>query len=405
MRTILDIYIRIVNSLIYYYHPETSEVNPYSLNKAKAISRASLVTTLFAKSLNANVIDTVSAIQVLNGLFNDRCPVVTWLQNLDPNEFACVNIDADILPNVDVGEVYEALLSVDTNGLSLSSGKNYRNQLGSYYSPTELVQYLTTTTIENYIRINGLGALGNATIIDFSCGAGVFLREAICQSVKLLKSSVSKDEDEKDLFLKVALNVYACDVDCIALEVCKWKILELVGDLSLYKTLSPHFIHGNFLLHSEKQASVEFREKLYLEGFVYHPGLAISKEFLKKYDIILGNPPWEKVRLEEKKFYAQYLQMVESIHFKFDLKNVVMDVIRSNPKLELYIKDFIYNFECSKNDIKKNTFFKDSTVGELNTSTLFTNACFSLRSQSGVVGLIIKSSTITSPINKVFFKI
>ena len=402
MTDLLNIYIRIVNSLIQFYHKGKTEVDPVSINRAKILARSSIVLTLYAKGKDQSIFDTKTSMDWLKQQFRDRLPLISWLDNLSHDEFNLVNVETSFLPTMDLGEAYEILLSVDNIGLELSKGKSSRNVLGSYYSPKELVDNLTQRVIQEYTTLNGVPALATAKIADFSSGAGAFLVSAVNLIVKEL-SAVSTINSYV-IAQSIIANVYACDVDCIALEVCKFKLIDITGDYSLYKILSDHFEFGNFLLYTNNPYTEEEKESLYLNGYVYHNGLSVDVDFMSQYDIILGNPPWEKIRFEEKKFYSQYMQDLNSINFKDNLRESIDSAICSNGMLRKYSEVYQAQIECSKQEIKANSFFQNSTVGELNTSTLFADACYKLRSENGVVGIIIKSSTVLSPVNKFFFK-
>ena len=58
--------------------------------------------------------------------------------------------------SIDVSTLYEALLSIETrnesNGTEISIAKNYRNKLGSYYTPDDLARTVTKKTINKIIK-------------------------------------------------------------------------------------------------------------------------------------------------------------------------------------------------------------------------------------------------------------
>lgn len=402
MNDILDIYRRLVDTLIRYYHKESEPISPIKANRAKSIAKAAIVVTVFTKKWQPQLHSATECAQWLKGRLAERCALAEWLSALDDIESRIVN-SAEIVErgNLGLGNIYEMLLSVDTNGFGTTCGKRYRNQLGSYYSPEKLVDYLTKSVVDNYINANGVKNVSCAKIVDFSCGGGVFLVSAIRYIARIL--SKSKGNVQQSSMLAITNNVYACDVDCIALEVAKFSILELTNDLDCYATLCKHFVFGNFLLHSDAPTTEERREELYLEGFIYHPELAIGTDFLTEYDIILGNPPWDKIRFEEKKFYSQFTFSLNSAYFRNDTRERIASQEKKNDSLANYAYIFKSNMERSKEIIKSDPYFANSSIGELNTCTLFADACYSQVSARGVVGIIIKSSTVTSSVSRKFF--
>lgn len=401
MKEVLAIYKNLANRLIDYYHKDRKTISPKKVNYAKAIAKTAIVVVALAKEWNVACDNVISCAQWLKNTTKVRCPLAEWLLSLNADEIKIIMETPMTFTYNDLGVVYESLLSMDAHGMTLIEGKRNRNQFGSYYSPHTLVEYLTKKCISQYVSINGTKSLTLAKIADFSCGAGAFLVEALKVMTKCLCSH--DNCKQKEILLLLANNVYACDVDCIALEVAKFSIIRMIGDFSCYPILSKHFVFGNFLLHTEDPCSFQQREQLYLDGIIYHPDLAIGVDFLSEYDIILGNPPWEKIRFEEKKFYSQYLDQLDTINFKNDTKQYIENQENVNNELYGFAKVYRDSLNECKATIKSMPYFRCSSVGELNTCTLFADASFNQLSAKGIAGLIIKSSTVTSPVNKRFF--
>ena len=316
----------------------------------------------------------------INGIIND------YVSNIDHESYSS-----------NLSFIYETLLHTDISETSVVDGDLSRNKQGSYYSPKELASYLTRTVIDNYIKNNGIQELKNARIIDFSSGSGIFLTE-------VLGYIGNKLGLEKKELSRIVNNLYACDVDFIALEICKFNIMDYVGDNGIYKTLSANFRHANFLLETENEGKdAKERIEAYLEGYIYHRDLAVGIDFLTQYDIILGNPPWEKIRFEEKSFYAQYIASIGDINFKKDLNDAIENAESKNHALKNYCSTYKLQIVNAKEAIKKSPRFECSSAGELNTSSLFTEAAYNLLSSKASVGLIVKSSTVATKASKTLF--
>jgi len=308
-----------------------------------------------------------------------------YVSDIDKESYSC-----------NLSLIYESLLHTDVRETSVVDGDSYRNKQGSYYSPKELASYLTRNVIDNYIKNNGLHELRSAHIIDFSSGSGIFLTEAL----SYIEKKLNLDKKELSLFVK---NLYACDVDFIALEICKFNIMDYIGNNGIYETLSANFRHANFLLDTNEEKDSKEKIEAYLNGYIYHRDLAVGIDFLTQYDIILGNPPWEKIRFEEKSFYAQYNASIGSINFKRDLNNAIENEENNNHALKNYCSKYKQQIVSTKETIKRSTRFKCSSTGELNTSNLFTEAAYDLMSSKASVGLIVKSSTVATKASKPLF--
>ncbi|MFD1257874.1 Eco57I restriction-modification methylase domain-containing protein [Mucilaginibacter terrae] len=335
------------------------------LNEANQQTRFTSVSewlkTTFAES---NFFSTIIAatdyeiIQIFEDHFKD------WNENID----------------IDISSLYETLLGIETGEEhqqnKFSAVKHYRNKLGSYYTPKALARIVTYRTITSYLNANNPSEtqISQLKFADFSCGAGNFLIEII-RFFHFWGIENGLEIDQKSSLLqRIARNIYAIDVDCIALEVAKLNLLLETGQPKAYMDISDHFYHANFLLQSASPVVEKTKQELFARGHIYHQGLALDKSKLREYDIILGNPPWEKIRFEEKKF------AVNSLPSNF--------------------KDQV---EIAKKALKNDSFFSLSNGGELNTYALFTNAAVQLKKANGVVGLIIKSGLVTSQVNKKLF--
>jgi len=335
---------------------------------------------------------------------------------IDKNLFALVGIKS-----IDVPTLYENLLGVESSnestGTDVSTTKNYRNKLGSYYTPSSLANTVTKNTIDTFFRLNfGIEKLSVAkklnddvikelytiTYSDFSCGAGNFLISVIDYFDTLFLKLKIDGQIKSNLLNAIVLNISAFDVDCLALELAKLSLLLKVKQPLLYNLVKEKFICANFLM----QCDFDWMEKIdvFASGYIYHQQLSLNKNRLKKYDIILGNPPWEKIRFEEKKFYALYENSISVNHFKSSRTEAINETEFNNSILASFAKQFKFEIEEAKLDLKRNSFFNLSNNGELNTYALFTDAALKLRTDRGVVGLVLKSAIVTSQVNQTLFK-
>ena len=400
----INIYKETVAEVLKFAYDKGYDVNPLVSNRLVFSVRAYFVVYRYVASRvplgDVQTLTLEDCMKWIGKHFSCDCPFLyifktTAKQTNDIVSRHLFDIDKESL-SCDIGAFYESLLHTDIRETSIVKGERLRNKQGSYYSPHALASHLTKSVIDRYVEINGLGSLLSARFIDFSCGSGIFLTEAITYAGQLLGLTT---EGYKSL----VNNVYACDVDFIALEICKFNIVDLVCDDAAYRQLSSHFKHGNFLLTTKQEEIANIKTEAYLHGFLYHKDLAIGVDFLTEYDIILGNPPWEKIRFEEKGFYEQYVSSIGNINFKFDLTKAIDDVESTNRLLKEYAIECKEQIEQAKNTIKDSARFKSSAKGELNTSNLFTEAAYRLMSKKAVVGLILKSSTVATKASKPLF--
>jgi len=417
----LEIYGYILKEHLSNCFVKQQNINPVELNKER---------------FKVKAVFTASIIYLKNNTKSEDCKIVSATNHWLKNSFAAENLFSAVIDNanegltklvddnlcnlidvesIDVPTLYETLLGIETgnesNGTKIKTAKNYRNKLGSYYTPVNFAKSVTGKTIDAFFELN-FGRVGKEFIneittisfADFSCGGGNFIIAIIDYFEILFEKWNIEKESKLQLLSAIALNISAFDVDCLALEVAKLNLLLKIKQPLLYKSLNEKFIHANFLLHSDFVIEESKMVEVFSSGFIYHEKLSLNKKSLKKYDVILGNPPWEKIRFEEKRFYALYSNTVAENHFKSSRTNEIAETELNNILLANYSKEFKLEIEKAKSDLKKNSFFNLSNNGELNTYALFTDAAAKLKTKRGVVGLILKSAIITSQVNKNLFK-
>ncbi|WP_432712214.1 Eco57I restriction-modification methylase domain-containing protein [Pedobacter sp.] len=417
----LEIYGYILKGHLSTHFSNQQNANPIELNKERFKVKAIFIASVFFVKNNSEShgFGIVSATNHwLRSSFGTENLFSTVIDSSDEgliklvDESFCKLIDIE---SIDVPSLYETLLGIETgdeiNGTKISAVKNYRNKLGSYYTPKNLAKSVTEKTINSFFELNFgsvdkefLKEITSISFADFSCGGGNFIIAIIDYFEVLLKNWNIEEEKQLEVLKEIVLNIYAFDVDCLALEVAKLNLLLRIKQVSLYKLLNERFIHANFLLQSDFKISDQQKADIFSSGFIYHEQLGVNKEKLRKYDVILGNPPWEKIRFEEKKFYALYENSISSNHFKSSRIKEIDDIELSNSKLAEYSKDFKLEIEKAKSDLKNNSFFSLSNNGELNTYALFTEAAVKLKTKRGIVGLILKSAIVTSQVNQKIFK-
>ena len=421
MDKVLEIYGYILKEHLSKSFANQQSINPVELNKERFKVKAAF---------------TASIIFLKNNSKRGDCKIVSATNHWLKNSFAAENLFSLIIDNaseeltkllddslcnligvesIDVPTLYETLLGIETgnesNGTEISTAKNYRNKLGSYYTPANFAKSVTGKTIDTFFELNfrnvGKEFLKEITTIsfaDFSCGGGNFIIAVIDYFENLFAKWSIEEEKQLELLKAIALNISAFDVDCLALEVAKLNLLLKIKQPSLYKSLNEKFIHANFLLQSDFAIDEAKKVETFSSGFIYHEQLSLSKDKLKNYDVVLGNPPWEKIRFEEKKFYALYSNAIADNHFKSSRTNEIAETELINVQLAEYSKEFKLEIEKAKSDLKKNSFFTLSNNGELNTYALFTDAAVKLKTNRGVVGLVLKSAIVTSQVNQNLFK-
>lgn len=283
---------------------------------------------------------------------------------------------------IDVSEIYQEYLSADfiitEDKFQFKDGKKERDILGAYYTQNEFAEEIARKAINDWILMNEKqGHNLKLKIADFSCGGSAFL------------SAAYKICTEKG----IPAEITGYDVDPIAVVISRQKaIVEMVE-----KKIKIKICLGNPLLIDEKNDCVN-KFKNAIEGRYYSMDMGIN--ITDKFDVIIGNPPWEKVRFEEKKFLYHFISE-KNIATKLERKKTLKEIKKDN--IAFYEK-LIDDYNLAKKFIKSNEEYKYSSRGELNTYALFTEKSCNMIRKGGVVSLIVKSSLVKLPVYSVFFK-
>jgi hypothetical protein len=225
-------------------------------------------------------------------------------------------INADVL-----GIIYEQylgyILKKVGKGVKATKGKAHRKEMGIYYTPTYIVDYIVKNTVKEYCKDKTLEQISNIKILDPACGSGSFLIKAFDELVAIIKERIKRGEKTKlfdeltpdgELLLgqKIQIacrNIYGVDLDSKAVEIAQLsillKLLENEGKDHKGGKLLPTILNikcGNSLI--DDPAIAGDKAFKWEEQFDY-----VFKE--GGFDVIVGNPPYiqmQKVKPTEKHF-------------------------------------------------------------------------------------------------------
>ena len=226
----------------------------------------------------------------------------TVLKRLNRFDFEYVNRDI-------LGHVYEDYLP-----------KRERKELGEYYTPLEVVQFMLDSV--EYQPDEGIG---RRQVLDPACGSGTFLTEVTERLIqhflrKFGKASIHQlDADEARTILeRVEDNVYGIDINPFAVHITQINLLFRTIDLYDKVTeKNPHYAMEGFEVHVADTLSPTARERqqgstdtegeqMNFRQFEAYNGRA--RAFLKDrnavdrikdeehFDLVIANPPYVRIQ-------------------------------------------------------------------------------------------------------------
>ena len=159
--------------------------------------------------------------------------------------------------------------------------KNNLIEKGAVYTKPNIVKEIVETTIANYTQNHS--DLSTTTILDFACGTGRFYESIV--STLTLKYGFSTNEI-------VLNNIFAIDIDPIAINVTRLKAIHLLSDITKdnINQISKNILLRNALIRGGMFPDDNSLKETDITGL--HNG---------KFDIVVSNPPYLVLKINKKK--------------------------------------------------------------------------------------------------------
>lgn len=302
--------------------------------------------------------------------------------------------------------LYDALLAsefcVQPERVGYKIDKVSRDIAGAYYTSSDFSAQITYRALESYMDRKRRRAIDsdsfaccneyeNITFLDYSCGCGEFLL-AVIQYFDNHVLGYSRK--------KLATQLRGVDVNPIALMITIARIVSAVeaeDDENLLREVAKNFIVGNPLLHSDKIAPLEVRFDNFALNRLYAETEGINCLELEQQNlVVLGNPPWEKLRFEERAFFRPVYPAISAISQKNKREKEIKKLAVNWLELLEYYQLLQDDYASVKKEIPKHPLLKVSLVGELNTYAMFAELASRLTEKDGFAAIIVKSALVTS---------
>ena len=120
------------------------------------------------------------------------------------------------------------------------------------------------------------------------------------------------------------------------------------------------------------------------------------------FHVVIGNPPWEVSRLNEKEFFASRAPNIAKLSGK-SRKRAIAKLENSNPDLWADYRRTYQNYKARNNFYRSSGRYPLSAHGSPNTYSLFAELFLQLVHPQGHAGLIVPTGIVTDDSNKKFF--
>jgi methylase of polypeptide subunit release factors len=122
------------------------------------------------------------------------------------------------------------------------------------------------------------------------------------------------------------------------------------------------------------------------------------------FDVILGNPPWERVKLQEKEWFADRNKEIANAPNAAARKMKIDELKQKEPALATAFSDALRKAEGESKFIRQSGRYPLCGRGDVNTYTIFAELNRQLLSRKGRVGCIVPSGIATDDTTKFFFQ-
>ena len=171
----------------------------------------------------------------------------------------------------------------------LNEKQSERKDNGVYYTPKDVVSFMITNCFNKRVEENSniISVLKkenknlhflvyNDSVFDPTCGTGEFLLGALEQKIELIKAEMLGLDDEK---LSITLStIYGNDINIESIEIAKIRLF--------FETIK----------HTKDVSSYRYFAEIINKNMTCKDFVNADKSYFKKFDIIIGNPPYVEDR-------------------------------------------------------------------------------------------------------------
>lgn len=310
-----------------------------------------------------------------------------------------------------------------------------RKSFGIYYTPKEFTIFITYNTIkkladerfEEIAKSVGITReqaetsepnkkiveywhkcfemLRGMKIVDPACGSGAFLIQAYDTLEELYLEIIVhlsyQNEDIEELrgaIPNIILNenIHGVDLSPEAVEITQLALWIRSADKGkTLADLSKNIVCGNSLVSDQKvHPQAMYWEETFPQIF--------SKE-KPGFDCVIGNPPWERMKLQEREFFDGRDNDIACANNAAKRRKLIEGLKKKNLELHnLYLKTLE---QANKNldSIRKSGRYPLTGKGDINTYAVFAELAHTIVAKDGAVGILVPSGISTDKTTKDFF--
>ena len=121
------------------------------------------------------------------------------------------------------------------------------------------------------------------------------------------------------------------------------------------------------------------------------------------FDVLQGNPPWERIKLQEQEFFAERDPEIAAAKNKAERDRMIKALDKTNPALKAAFEDEKHRAECTSKFMRFSSRLPLTAQGDMNLYALFAETNRQLISENGSAGFIVPSGIVSDDGTKEFF--
>jgi hypothetical protein len=122
------------------------------------------------------------------------------------------------------------------------------------------------------------------------------------------------------------------------------------------------------------------------------------------FDVVLGNPPWERIKLQQKEFFASREPEIAQAPNKAAREKLIKELPKRKPELAREWAITLQGAESQSAFARESQRFPLCGRGDVNTYSIFAELALVLAGNTGRAGIIVPSGIATDDTTKLFFR-
>jgi hypothetical protein len=311
-----------------------------------------------------------------------------------------------------------------------------RKKGGVYYTPPEFTGYITKHTVgrmakekiklleRNFgVRLdqidaktekkrvvafaqNAIEELRDIKVVDPACGSGAFLIRAydvleekyqdILDVLEIHEHKLAEDLQDKVSDFILQDNLFGVDLSPEAVEIAQLALwLRSAHKRKTLADLSKNIVCGNSLISDTAVDPLALDwQKTFKDVFSRpNPG----------FDCVIGNPPWERMKLQEREFFDTSAPDIASSTDAAKRRNLIEKLKTKNPELHQKYLDAKSKADNALTYIRNCERYPLTGKGDINYYPVFAELAHSIIAPTGRVGLLVPTGIAVHETTKDFF--